>query len=477
LIHVETVIDPSRWPAVRVAAAIARRELSAREYLDLLLGRIAAHNPALNAVTSIDGRAMRWAKEADEATARGESSGPLHGVAMTVKDSLTTAGLRTTAGAAALSSHVPGTDAEAVRALRRAGAIVFGKTNLAANCMDVQTANDVFGVSRNPWNPDRTPGGSSGGSAAAVAAGFTAAEVGSDIAGSIRIPASNCGVFGHKPSFGVVPVTGHIPPYQPTRPDLAVVGPLGRDVEDLRLLLGVIAGPDPRDRPAWRLALPPPRPVRTVALWSDDPYCPVAREVRDAVERAGSALAQTGVIVEPDAPTGFSLAASDEVMRRSLAAAAFTADAGPGGAGAQAGLGAEFATQSHHDWLKAQDRRTRIQRAWHRFFQRYDAVLLPVSATPAIEHDARSFPERRITVDGIERPYWDQIVWAGLAGVGHLPVTVVPVGLDTGGTPIGVAVTGPYLGDLTTLAIAERLAGSLGDIGVPPDATLGRRNA
>jgi amidase len=468
LIHVETLIDPGQWSAGRVAAAIARRELSAREYLDLLLGRIATHNPVLNAVTSIDERALRWAKEADDATARGESSGPLHGVSMTVKDSLNTAGLRTTAGATALSGHVPREDAEAVRALRLAGAIVFGKTNLAENCMDVQTANDVFGVSRNPWHPDRTPGGSSGGAAAAVAAGLTAAELGSDIAGSIRIPASNCGVFGHKPSFGVVPLAGHIPPYQPTRPDLAVVGPLGRDVDDLRLLLSVIAGPDPLDRPAWRLTLPPPQPVRTVALWTDDPYCPVAGEVRDAVERAGSALAQTGVVVEPAVPAGISLAANDEVMRRSLATA---------GLAAHAGLGGEFAAQSHHDWLQAQDRRTRIQRAWHRFFQRYDAVLLPVSVRPAIPHDARPFAERRITVDGAERPYWDQIVWAGLAGVGHLPVTVVPVGLDTCGTPIGVAVTGPYLGDLTTLEVAQRLTDALGGIGRPPMATPRRRNA
>ncbi len=468
----ETVIDPSRWPATQVATAIARRELSAREYLDLLLRRIAAHNPALNAVVSVDDRAERWAKAADDATARGESYGPLHGVAMTVKDSLNTAGLRTTAGATALSRHVPGEDAEAVRALRRAGAIVFGKTNLAANCMDVQTSNDVFGVSRNPWDPSRTPGGSSGGAAAAVAAGFTAAELGSDIAGSIRIPASNCGVFGHKPSFGVVPVAGHIPPYQPTRPDLAVVGPLARDVEDLRLLLTVIAGPDPLDRPAWRLNLPPPQPLRTVALWSDDPYCPVARDVRDAVERAGSALARTGIVVEPDAPAGVSLEANDEIMRRSLATAALAAHAAPASAEATAQLGGEYAAQSHHDWLRAQDRRARIQRAWHRFFKRYDAILLPVSVRPAIAHDARPFAERRISVDGIERPYWDQIVWAGLAGVAHLPVTVVPVGIGSCGTPIGVAVTGPYLGDLTTLALAQRLAGSLGGVGVPPIATL-----
>lgn len=466
----ETLTDPCHWPATRVAAAIARRDMSAREYLSLLLGRISRYNASLNLVTTIDERALQWAKEADDATVRGALAGRLHGVPMTVKDSLSTADLRTTAGAVELTGHVPGQDAEAVGALRRAGAIVFGKTNVPAHCMDVQTANDVFGVSRNPWRPDRTPGGSSGGGAGAVAAGLTSAELGSDIAGSIRIPAGNCGIFGHKPSFGIVPLGGHLPPYQPTQPDLAVVGPLGRSVDDLRLLLDVITASHPFDRPAWRLALPPARQVRRVAIWEDDPYCPVDWEVRAAVTRAGLLLAEAGIEVEPASPAGVTLSANDDVFRRSLAGAVPADDTGGGsqeGESQGAGLGAEFADQRHTDWLRAQDRRTRIRRAWHRFFQRYDLILLPVSACPAIPHDQRPFAERRIVIDGAERPYWDQIVWAGLAGVSHLPTTVVPVRLDAVGAPIGVAVAGPYLEDLTTLAGAALLADHVGGIGVP----------
>lgn len=466
----ETLNDPYHWPATRVAAAIARRDLSAREYLGLLLSRVSRYNSDLNLVTTIDERALRWAKDADDATVRGTPTGRLHGVPMTVKDSLSTAGLRTTAGAVELTGHVPDEDAEAVGALRRAGAVVFGKTNVPAHCMDVQTANDVFGVSRNPWRPDRTPGGSSGGGAGAVAAGLTSAELGSDIAGSIRIPAGNCGVFGHKPSFGIVPLGGHLPPYQPTRPDLAVVGPLGRSVDDLRLLLDVITAPHPFDRPAWRLALPPARQVQRVAVWADDPYCPVDGEVRAAVTRAGLLLAEAGIVVEPASPPGVTLATNDEILRRSLAGAVPAADSGerdsPGG-----GLGAEFASQRHRDWLRAQDRRTRIRRAWRSFFQWYDVLLLPVSASPAIPHDQRAFTERRIVVDGVERPYWDQIVWAGLAGVSYLPATVVPVRLDASGTPVGVALVGPYLEDLTTLAAADLLAERVGGIGVPPLAS------
>ncbi|MFI8423903.1 amidase [Streptomyces sp. NPDC085479] len=225
------------WPAWQVAEAIAARHLSAREYLQTLLTRRERLEPGLGLIVSIDERAWERAAAADAATVRGVSWGPLHGVAMTVKDSLRTAGLRTTAGSPRLAPFVPKEDATTVAALRRAGAVIFGKTNLAENCGDVQSTNPVFGPARNPWDPSFSTGGSSGGSAGAVAAGMSPLDLGSDIAGSIRIPAAHCGAIGHKPSYGLVPLAGHVPPYQPVVPDLVVVGPLGRDVRDVRSTL------------------------------------------------------------------------------------------------------------------------------------------------------------------------------------------------------------------------------------------------
>ncbi|GAA2869029.1 amidase [Actinoplanes cyaneus] len=447
--------DPIWWPAHRVAAAIAARTMSAREYLDELLARVDRYNDRLNLVVTIDERARDRAREADEAVVRGEPLGPLHGVPMTVKDCLATAGLTTTGGMEQLARYVPRADAGSVAALRRAGANIFGKTNLPAGSADLQSYNDLFGVARNPWNPAYTTGGSSGGACGAVAAGFTPLELGSDVAGSIRVPAAFCGVLGHKPSFGLVPMTGHVPPfpYRVTPPDLAVIGPIARCVEDLELTLGVLAGPHPMDRPGWQVSLPPARPIRRVAIWSDDPYCPVDREVREAVEAAGARLAAAGVTVEPARPSGIRLAASDKVFRRLLAGAGSRA----GATGAQ--FAAEFVEQSYQEWLDADDRRARLREYWKQFFAQYDALLLPVAPNVTIPHDLRPFAERQVLIDGVARPYWDQLVWAGLTGVGHLPSTVVPVGHDSRGLPIGVAVASDYLLDRTALAAARMLAG------------------
>lgn len=467
--------EPHWWSARRVAHAIASREISALEYLELLLARVERHNPALGAVTTLDDRAFERAEEADEAVQRGEALGPLHGVAMTVKDCLATAGVRTTGGRTELAGYVPRQDAAAVARLRRAGAVVYGKTNLAADSADLQTHNEVFGTGRNPWRPEYTPGGSSGGPAAAVAAGLTPLEVGSDIAGSIRFPAAACGVFGHKPSFGVVAMDGHVPPapYRLTGLDLAVVGPMARSVEDLRTALGVMVGPHPWDEPAWSVELPPARPVRRVATWFDDPYCPVDDEVRAALELAADRLATTGVVVEPAAP-GIRLETSDEVFRRLLASVAVPnytaeelAEISAGRRAPTGALGSEYVGQTHREYWEATNRRTHLRRIWQKFFTRYDAILLPVAPNVVGRHDHRPFPERDVVVNGVRRPYWDQIVWAGLTGVSYLPSTVVPVRLDARGIPLGVAVAGPYLGDLTTLEVAAALERALAPIGHP----------
>jgi amidase len=468
--------DVCWWPARDVAAAIAARRLSAREYLTAQWQRVERENPAINAVVTLDETAFERADEADRAVRRGDPLGPLHGVAMTVKDSLATAGIRTTGGLAMLGNYVPREDAAAVAGLRRAGAIVFGKTNLPEASGDLQAYNEVFGVSRNPWHPEHSTSGSSGGGAAAVSAGLSPIELGSDVAGSIRLPAAACGVAGHKPSFGIVPMIGHVPPapFRPRELDLNVIGPIAREVADLRTALLAMVGPHPLDQPGWRLQLPEPPPIRRVATWFDDPYCPVDDEVTAALRNAAEALAATGVVVEPARPGGLRLKDSDQVFRRLLATVALPGlsaqdieELAAGRTAPGSVLGGEFVAQRYRDWAEAADRRLRMRERWRHFFTRYDAILLPVAPNLVIRHDHRPFAERDITVNGQVRPYWDQTVWAGLTGVSHLPSTTVPVGRDSRGLPIGVAVATDYLQDLTALEVAGRLSGVLPSIGHP----------
>ncbi len=276
--------------AVELAAAIADRQVSSREALAHFVERVDRLDGPLNAVVTRDlERAYAAADRADAAVVRGDALGPLHGVPMTVKDSFSTAGLRTTSGAPELAEHVPAEDAAPVAAVRRAGAVVWGKTNLPIYAGDMQSYNEVFGTTANPWDVERTPGGSSGGSAAALAARFTPLEIGSDIGGSIRLPANMSGVYGHKPSYGIVPAHGQIPgpPGTLTQADIAVAGPLARTTADLALALDLMSGPDRWNSAAWRLELPEPRATDLatfrVATWFDDDACPLDPEVATAL--------------------------------------------------------------------------------------------------------------------------------------------------------------------------------------------------
>src|ERR1700678_24335 len=251
-------VDLDFATATELTLALRDRTVSSRELLDHLLSRVDQHNPGLNAIVALDAdRARAAATAADEATAKGEATGPLHGLPMTVKDVWETEGLVTTSGAPELKDYVPETDALAVGRLKAAGAIIFGKTNTPLYAGDFQTFNDVYGRTNNPWDTSRTVGGSSGGAAAAVAAGLTPLELGSDIGGSIRNPAHFNGVYGLKPSWGVVPSRGHIPgpPGTLVESDVNCNGPLARSLDDLGLGLGVLAGPVPEDAAGWRLDL------------------------------------------------------------------------------------------------------------------------------------------------------------------------------------------------------------------------------
>lgn len=473
-----------------LAEAIRRRRVGSLELLDLYAERIAERNEALNAVVTLDLETARAeARRADEATARGETGGPLHGVPFTVKDSLETAGLRTTCGHPPLAAHVPAEDAIAVARLRLAGAVIFGKTNTPALAADVQTYNPLFGTTRNPWDLARTPGGSSGGAAAALAAGLTGGEVGSDIGGSIRTPASWCGVYGHKPTWGLVPQRGHIPgpPGTLAEADLSVVGPLGRSADDLALGLEVLAGPAPEAGVAWSLELPEPRSERLrghrVAAWLDDPVCPVDAAVGGVLAETVEALRKAGVAVDerarPDVALGdvvdtymellipVVLAGLPAEQERQLAETA--AALPPEQAGPLARTVRNLAL-THREWLAADERRARVRATFRAFFRDVDVLLMPVVPVPAIPHDSeRPIPLRTITVDGAERPYESLFAWIAPATMAYLPATVAPVGRTPAGLPVGLQIVGPYLEDRTTIHFARELAEIVGGF-VPPPA-------
>ncbi|HEX2184945.1 MAG TPA: amidase, partial [Chloroflexota bacterium] len=306
--------------ATQLAARIRTRRVSAVEVLETYLAQIERHNPTLNAIVTLDVEgARRRAAEADRAMMQGEVWGPLHGVPITIKDTLETAGLRTTAGYPPLADHVPTADATVVARLRQAGAILLGKTNVPPLALNFQTENPIFGRTLNPWNTDHTPGGSSGGSAAALAAGMTALDVGSDLRGSLRVPAHYSGVYTLKPTEHRIPTSGHIPELPGTPRGVRhmdTVGPLARTVEDLALALRVMAGPDERQ---WEIpplpAQVPPRlkPARLRLAWTDDfAGVPVAGEIRAALAGLVQKLEGLGAQVERRLPHGFDFMAAWE---------------------------------------------------------------------------------------------------------------------------------------------------------------------
>lgn len=464
-------------------------ELRSAELLEHLVDRIGRVDERVGAVVARDfERARAGARAADETLERGGAIGPLHGLPMTVKDSLETEGLTTTSGAPALAGHVPERDATAVRRLRDAGALLLGKTNVPLFAGDCQSYNAVYGTTRNPWDPERTPGGSSGGAAAALAAGLAPLELGSDIGGSIRIPAHFCGVFGHKPTWGLVPLRGHIPgpPGSLAPADLAVLGPLARSAEDLALALGVVAGPETDGREGWRLELPPPRATRPaelrVAAWLDDPFSPVDAACRERLEACADALEKAGARVERRARPELDFADAyatyagllhavigaglpARVLERLAETAAGLAEDDA----SQSALQARGATLSHRQWLALDEHRHRLMAAWARFFREIDVALLPVSVGTAFPHDHEpDFHRRTLRVNGAERPYLDFLHWVGLVSVGGLPATVAPVGRTSDGLPVGVQIVGARYEDRTTLEVARRIEELLGGFEPPP---------
>jgi amidase len=450
-------------PAMEVAELVRRKEISARELTEALLDRIEAVNPAITAVVELRAdEALREADAADRAVAADSQLGPLHGVPMTVKDSFDVAGLHTTWGNPAFADYVAESDATIVRRLKDAGAIVIGKTNVHFMLVDFgQTANELYGVTSNPWDTQRTPGGSSGGGAAALAAGLTFLEYGSDLVGSIRIPASFCGVYGLKPSVGVVPVTGFqvpgTPPSPPETTYMSAVGPLARSASDLRTVLSVTGGPE---RPAsnaysWRLA--PPRHSRLdefrVGVVRDHESAPVSSEVAAALAKAVEAIGAAGATVVEGWPEGIDPVAEAESF------------------GFHVGLFFAYHEQEQIDTshiVAQQMRRLRARAAWGRYFAETDVFLCPANFTPAFPHDTRPFEERTVATPEGDRPYDSQPFWISHASLPGLPAVVAPAGTTPGGLPVGLQILGPLFEDDTALTFAELLAEVAGGYERPP---------
>lgn len=464
-----------------VISRLSRGEMSSVELLEEQLALLDTFNPSVNAVVAVDvDQALEEARSADDARAAGLDRGPLHGVTMTIKDTWETAGLTTTAGAPELADHVPTADADVVRALREAGAIIYGKTNTPFYAADHQTYNEVHGLTRSPWDPERTVGGSSGGAAAALACGFTPAEVGSDIGGSIRVPAHFNGLFGLKPTHGVVSLRGHVPP-QPgclAHDDLEVAGPLARSVGDLRLLLDVLVTVNgfgglpgaqlPTSEGTSR------SPLR-VGVWSDDSVAPVSSGVKAVVDGIASGLSDAGAEIQTDVRPGPSDKLHETFLRLlmpiMLAGVPDKVFAGLIDGDDQR-LTVRYGITRHRGWLRANEARYRAQAAWAAVFEQVDVVLAPVSQTPAPPHNIEvPYHERVTDVDGIARAYDELLFWAGLATMPLLPAVVIPAG-SIDGLPCGVQLIGPRWSDLTLLDTAQQVSDTL-DLGFAPPPLVG----
>jgi amidase len=454
-------------PAGDLAGAIRRREISSRELLELYLGRIERFNPAINAVVTLDAEAaLETAARADQTTVAGAGLGPLHGLPVTIKDAIETGGIRSTGGARELSSHVPAVDAPAVARLKQAGAIVFGKTNVPRWSGDIQTYNDVFGTTNNPWDISRTTGGSSGGPAAAVAAAMTSFDLGTDIGGSIRIPSGYCGVFGHKPSYGIVSQRGYLDRVGGglTDPDVNVFGPIARSASDLDLLLGVLAGPNDAEARAWSVTLPPPRHTDLagyrVGTWLDDPVCAVEAECVGLLEEAATQLAKAGARVS-DARPAIDIAAAFALFSGLLLPAVSLS--------IDDEAAAEVLSGSHRKWLQLQDERARMRARWAEWFRDYDLLLCPIMPMPPFPHDhSGTMVDRSVIINGNSRPQIETFAWVGMVGVCYLPSTAIPVGRTSAGLPVGMQVVGPYLEDRNCIFLAHKFSELVGGYQPPP---------
>lgn len=488
----EHAVAKSQWSfrtAVELSEALRSKRVSAVELAQDAIGRIERHDGKVNAVCVRDfERGLAAARAADAAIARGEHR-PLLGIPMTVKESFNVAGLPTTWGNPAQKDFTPTEDALSITRVKDAGGVILGKTNVPVGLADWQSYNEIYGTTNNPYDLGRTPGGSSGGSSAALAAGYGALSLGSDIGGSLRVPAFHCGVYAHKPTFALLPSRGHTSPPAPPliyERDLAVTGPMARCAADLSLLLDVMADPDPLDAgKAYKLELPAARHANLrdfrILVIDTDPVLPTDKAVRGSIDKLASHLDKAGAKVSRASPLLPDFAASSRLYMRMLLSflgANFPPEVYAGACAAAAALPADNTSLqaerlrgialSHRDWVQATAARSRLRAQWREFFQSFDAVICPIMPTPAYPHDHSPDQEqRRILIDGEPHIYTDQLAWPGIATLPGLPSTAIPTGFAPDGLPLGVQIVGAWIEDRTPLKLAELIEREFGGF-VPP---------
>ncbi len=443
----QPTLDLATASAAETARAVNGGSISALEVCDAAIARIEKSDGEINAVVVRDfERARAQAKRVDQARAKGER-GTLMGVAMTVKESNDVAGLPSTWGMPVFKDLPVTQDSVPVQRLKRAGAVILGKTNAPVALADWQAVNPIYGRTVNPHDHARSPGGSSGGSAAALASRMVPLEMGSDIGGSIRVPAHLCGVFGLKPTYGIVPLQGHGFPGTDGAPvDLATVGPMARTAEDLEIALDAIAGPLPGV--GMKLELPAARHASLkdyrVLVIDKHPVCATANSVRDALNGLANKLEDAGahVMSEANVPDlATALGAYIQMLT------AITTRGAPGATPIDT-----------HTWMGLLDEQARAQRAWMALFKDIDVVLTPPFGVPAFPHDDNPvWAERTLEIDGKATPYGVQVAWPGVATFPGLPAAAAPIAKTKEGLPIGVQIIANLYEDRTALSFAKLL--------------------
>ncbi|MCA3573242.1 MAG: amidase [Aestuariivirga sp.] len=462
--------------ATDLARLLRASKLTARGLLEQCLDQYARHNGALNAVVVTDiPRARKAAAAADRRLKAGKPLGPFDGVPMTAKESFDWTGTPSTWGDPRFKDNIASSDAVAITRLTAAGAVIYGKTNVPLMLADWQSYNAIYGTTNNPWDLTRSPGGSSGGSAVALATGMSALEIGSDIGASIRNPAHYCGVYGHKPSYGVVPYQGHLLPGIVQPGDITVAGPLARSARDLATMMKLLAGPEGAEARAYSLKLPAARQTSLkefrVAVMFTDEQSEVDLGVQDLLGRLTGFLGKRVKKLSTAARPSFSTKEAMDVYIALLRSATSRRQSDQDFATNAAKVAASdpeddsYLTKmlrayvlSHRNWLKVNERRHQMRLLWEQFFDDWDVMICPAAASAAFPHDHEGERhERKIIVNGKHVPTTDQLFWAGYSGCFHLPSTVAPMGLTPEGLPAGVQIITRQYDDFTAIRFAELL--------------------
>lgn len=473
--------------ALELGQLLRKKKLSSVELLGECLTQYARHNERINAVILTDlSRARAAAAAADKRLAKGETLSPIDGVPMTAKESFDWVGHPSTWGDPTMIDNIPATNAVALQRMLDAGTVMYGKTNVPLALADWQSFNAVYGTTNNPWDVTRTPGGSSGGSAAALATGMTALEIGSDIGASIRNPAHYCGVFGHKPTYGVVPYRGHLMPGSVSISDITVAGPLARSAKDLTAMLGLLVGTEGIEAHGLQVKLPKPRATMLkelrVAVKLNSAVSEVDQSYQNRLIALGEFLKKKVKTLSYTAEPGFSDAEAYEnyiTLLRSTATKRMSDDEIDAAREKARGFSADDTSYvplmtrafalSHGAWLRANERRHQMAQIWDQFFDDWDVLLCPVGASAAWPHDqVGERHERLIPVNGKLVSTIDQRFWAGYSGNFYLPSTVAPIGLIPAGLPVGVQIITRAYHDLTSLKVAEWIETEFGGFTPPP---------